>query len=404
MNAMTLLFRSIPLLVGANHRARCAHTVPHLAHLTCSYRTEQPMNNQLDDILNAFEEALECWGLALSGSSDGLSAIRPATVEQPLNELNKVVKLIKAHTTKVGIIFEPTKLVKQSEAAYSTLSDLSKSIVLFMSIVAQLTPEKISSLFYKEIVSVSHILIESTTSLASELKKLRNDTRDGIDATLTDIKTTSTDLRLVSVGKIWSVCDDLVKLVEEGNLKFLEKKTRVQLSLLDDGLDEFAEWAENPEDFEDPFGLDEFSDEEADEGGFADSNSESDTEESSEDLVKKKEELASYAKQWVQKFKLVKLLFLSINKSLPSIIKGSYIDEIYKTESDICKESDLLIVELMMNRSLLEDVQEHAVAVDKACFKILAIVKNANRNNDKKIKWCGSWESKYKEILGTMYN
>lgn len=365
-----------------------------------------PMSNQLDDILNAFEEALECWGLALSGNTDGLKSIPAATVEEPLKELVKVVKLVRAHTTKVGIIFEPTKLVKQSDAAYSTASDLSKSLVLYMSILAQLSPEKISSLFYKEILAVSYILIASATSLATELKKLRKEAKDGADSSSTDKPSTTTDVRLVSVGKMWSVCDELVKLVESGNLKFLEKKTRVQLSLLEDGLDEFGEWAENPEDFdlEDPFGLDEFSDEEDDEAVPAPSDSESDSGETSEDFGKGREELVSYAKLWVQKFKLVKLLFLSINKSLPTIIKGAYIDDIYSAENKICKESDLLIVELMMNHSLLEDVQEHATAIDKTCSKIITIVKNANKNNDNKTKWCGSWESKYKEILDTMYN
>lgn len=364
------------------------------------------MNTRLDEILAAFGEALDCWSLALSANADGLKSIPPASVQDPLKELVKVVNLVRAHTTKVGIVFEPTKLATQSDAAYNTVSDLSKSLVLLMSILAQLAPEKISSLFYKEIASVSYILIVSTTSLATELKKLNEDSKEGINSAASAEKSpTETDVRLVSVGKMWSVCDELVKLVENGNLKFLEKKTRVQLSLLEDGLDEFAEWAENPEDFdlEDPFGLDEFSDEENDGEEPPVSTSESDSE-TDESFAKGRGELSAYSKQWVQKFKLVKLLFLSINKSLPTIIKGSDIDDIYMTESIICKESDLLIVELMMNNSLLEDVQEHAIAIDKACSKILSIVKKANKNNENKTKWCGSWESKYKEILDTMYN
>lgn len=401
---------AVTVALGANHGGWFAHTGSHhfitFYHVRRTNYTTTHMSDRLDEILTAFEEALDCWNLALSGNAEGLKSILPATVQDPLKELIKIIKLVRAHTTKVGIIFEPTKLASQSDAAYTTASDLSKAFVLFMSILAQLEPEKISTLFYKEILSVSYMLIVSATSLVAELKKLKTDTTDE-SSSHTQNDSSGTNVRLVSVGKVWSVCDELAKLVENGNLKFLEKKTRVQLSLLEDGLDEFAEWAENPEDFDldDPFGLDEFSDEDDGECEVPSvSDLDSDNDEKSDDFAKGREELAAYAKQWVQKFKLVKLLFLSINKSLPTIIKGSDIDDIYKTESIICKESDMLIVELMMNHSVLEDVEKHANLIDKACSKILSIVKKANKNNDNKTKWCGSWESKYKEILDTMYN
>lgn len=363
------------------------------------------MGKTLSEIIKAFQDALEFW--SLNCSERDLSAIPPAKTDEPLNELVKIVKLIKAHTTKVGIIFEPSKLRKQCEAAEKTVTEMSKSFVLFMSALAQVSPAKVSQIFYNEILSKSHNLTASAIAFAKELSVLEEDARkeqtdkeaaekDGVADSSKQV-----DQRLVSVGKLWTNCDELVKLVEAGNLKFLERQTKMHLSLIEDGLDEFSEWAENPEeiDDEDPFGLDDSYSDEEDKVPSLEED-ESDAEEGS---LEKREHLIAYCKSWLQKFKLVKLLFFSINKSLPTIPTGSDIDEIYKIEAQIYKEVDSLIVELMLNQIVDDEVNEHAVAIDKRCFRILSILKKANKNNDTKTKWCGSWLAKYNEILDSMY-
>lgn len=344
--------------------------------------------SKVTEIVGAFQDALEFWGLHLGQDGHNLKEhVPPATVSNPLEELAKLAKLIKAHTTRVGIIFEPSKLRKQTDAAYNTVSELSKSFVMYISALALLSPEKISNLFFQEIAHVSKNLVDTALLFAAELRKLEELDEES------EVGENESNPRLVSVGKMWSVCDELVKLIEVGNLKFLEQKTRMQLLLIEDGLDEFAEWAENPEEFddEDPFGLDD--------DVSIDAKVPNDEDEPSEDKLA----LTEYCKQWLQKFKLVKLLFLSINKSLPTITAGPDIDEIYRSQVIISREIDRLIVELMMNQELSEQVDEHAKAVDKACFKILKIVRSASKNNEAKVKWCSSWETKYKELLESMY-
>lgn len=346
------------------------------------------MDNKIATILSAFQEALDFWGLEIIS---GQILVPPASVDDPLEELVKLIKLIRAHTTRVGIIFEPSKLKKQTDAAYNTVSELSKSFVLYMSALAQLSPEKISNLFYQEIVKVSGDLVATASKFGEELKKLEELEADNED----EIKENEVNPRLVSVGKVWSLCDDIVKLILSGNLKFLELKTKMHLTLIEDGLDEFEEWTENPEDVgDDPFGFDDdFSDDEETKVPAADS------EEEEEEPKEDKQALVAYSKQWLQKLKFVKLLFLSINKSLPTIPAGSDIDDIYRAESTILREVDKLIVDLMMNQVLDEDVEDHASNIDKACYRIVAIVRNASKNNEAKVKWCGSWETKYKELL-----
>ncbi|KAJ8140930.1 hypothetical protein OY671_005888 [Metschnikowia pulcherrima] len=365
------------------------------------------MSDEVLEVLQALEEALNFWVIQLSAADGDLKKNVPAaTVENPLEELVKIIKLIKAHTTKVGIIYEPSKLSKSGDASVTTVSDLSRSFVVFMSALAQISPKETSNLFYDEIKSTALNLVQSATSFSKELKTLYEEVSREKDSQNNDKDPKSeVDSRLVSVGKIWNICDEFIKLVEGGKLKVLEKKTRMHLSLIEDGLDEFAEWAENPEDMDDddPFGLDdEFSDEEEDDGEkppVSDDENEEVTKQISED----RQELVQYSKLWLQKFKLVKLLFLSINKSLTSVTSGESIDSIFSTEAVIAREIDTLIVELMLNQTLDDVVEKHASAIDKACFNIIAILRDLNKKSNTKVKWCTSWEAKYKEFSKDMY-
>lgn len=377
------------------------------------------MEPTLNEIVVAFEEALNFWLLHLSDvNTEFKAAVSPAKVDAPLEELVKISKLIKAHTTKVGILFEPSSFKNAGSAAVKTVSELSSSFVLYVSVLAQLSPAAISRLFHREIFSVSTSLITNARLLVSELlviiKENENETATS-DTTgkpedtpslndATDPKAT-VDPRLVSVGKVWASCDEMVKLIEAGNLRYLEKQTKMHLTLIDDGLDEFSEWAENPEEFddEDPFGFeDEFSDEEDDESPPV-GEEESDSEETNTSS-QEKEKLRSYCKLWLEKFKLVRLLFFSINKSLPLLVGGENIDEIYAAQELISRDIDQLIVDIMLSQVIDHVVEKHATNIDKGCYKIVKILKGVNEKSLTKVKWCALWESKFKELLDEMYN
>lgn len=369
------------------------------------------MEPDLKEILAAFQEALEFWTLHLSGVSTSLkTAVTPAKVSLPLEELVKLAKLIRAHSTKVGILFEPSSFKNAGTAATKTVSELSSAFVLYISVLAQLSPEAISKLFHNEILAVSASLVSSALLFVTELNALSESTaaesesaeeKKEVDV---DNKELKVDPRLVSVGKLWSNCDNLVKLIESGNLRLLEKQTKMHLSLIDDGLDEFKEFAENPHDFEDdddPFGLeDDFTDGEEDAPPAVAEESENEEEEPSKD----KQYLTNYCKLWLDKFKLLKLLLLSINKSLPLLTGGDSIDRINEAQELICRDVDLLIVDLMLSQVVDHVVQSHALSIDKGCYRIVDILKQVNVKSPTKVNWCVLWESKYQEILDTMYN
>ncbi|PSK37846.1 hypothetical protein C7M61_003091 [Candidozyma pseudohaemuli] len=347
-----------------------------------------------EKVLKPFKEALHFWLAMLNKPTELSTQIPAAQVEDPLREIIKLTKLIKAQTTKVGIVYAPKNILKQSDAVHDTVAELSKTFVFLISALSQLSPEKVSSLFYTEVAAKSKDLIETAEAFAEELELILKNTEEEDEEAQTNADTVNP--RLLSVGKMWLLCDGIGEFIEKGNIKFLQLKTTLNISLIEDGLDEFEEWVKNPQDMDDddPFGLDDdFSDEEAPaDDKEADSGDEADN----EDIIK-------FGELWLKQLKLVKLLFLSINKSLPSVTSGSVIDEIYATENSIVRCVDKLVVELMMNNELGDEVEQFDKEFGKSCSSIISILRSVNKTNETKVKWCVSWEAKYKELQDAKY-
>lgn len=361
----------------------------------------------LKDLLKSYKEALRFWLESIKSEGE-ISKIRAAEVKEPLEELQKVTKLIKAHTTKVGIIFKPEVLEKETETSFNTLQKLSESIVLLVSLVAQLNPNDISQIFFDEIVYCINEILRSNIQLVDQLMVLEhisdpyNDANDGQDSgdggvNVPGVETS--DGRLVSVGKVWSSCDGMIKILQDGRLGVLRVKFKQSIGLIEDGLDEFDEWAENPEEFDDddPFGLDDSEEDEEEQEEQANPPSSGKGDETDdEDTEIKRNQLITVSKSWLNKFKLIKLLLTSTSKSLPSVTSGDTINIIYQAQKDIVNLIDKLIVELMMN-GLTPSGKQYGDGITKNCNTILKVVKEVNKSNDTKVKWCTSWQSKYQD-------
>ena len=375
-----------------------------------------PKSN-LKDLLTSYQEALEFFSVSLSQNDETAKKIQAANVKQPLDELAKITKLIKAHTTKVGIIFKPENLAKSTDPAFSTLSKLSESVVLMISVVAQIDPREISNLFYKEIVDHVRLILEGNKKLVEELlihtsegSTESTESTESAESVKSAKSTESTESakstkdspvdssvdssnsvngRLLSVGLIWTCCDSTMSLLESGNLNLLTSKIKESILLIDDGFEEFVEWAENPEEFEmeDPFG---FSDDESDDEPPADSDNES-TDGESKDVV------AKFAKTWIKKIELIKLLLSSLKKSLPATTTGESIDSIYSHESRLVNLIDKLVVDLMLDQVVDEVVEKCAEDITEVSQKISTIVRKLHKDNEKKAKWYETWETKFND-------
>ncbi|EMG49272.1 hypothetical protein G210_0021 [Candida maltosa Xu316] len=252
----------------------------------------------LSKLLDSFNEATSYW---LKNQSTTSSSTPNNNIRDPLDELTKIIKLIKAQTTKLGIIFKPDNLQKDPNTAYTTLQKFSETVVLLVSLVNHnLESVKISRLFHDEITSSVKLLLSSIHEISNELIEIAKEKNENDDA------------RLIGVGKIWTNCDSLIELLDDGAGGLLTNKIKSNIGILDDGFDEFKEWAENPEELDDdPFG---FSDDEDD-----DDKEEDDYDKPPVD----KEEVSEFALIWVKKIELIRLLIASFKKSVPSNTDGS---------------------------------------------------------------------------------
>lgn len=322
--------------------------------------------DELLKLIESYREALQFWESGIGASN---SDIKAAEVSEPLGELAKLAKLIKAHTTKVGIIFKPENLKKDKNAALGTLKKLPETTVLLMSVMPQLKPSELSNLFYNEITSTVKLLLEVIINFVNELELLVKDEEQ------------HSNERLVSVGQVWTNCDLLTRLAEGGKIAFLASKTKQSIAIVGDGLEEFEEWAENPEAFDDdPFLLsDEEEEDEIEKVPIPESDS---------------EEVLIFAKKWAQKIKLIKLLLTSLTRSLPTNTLGKNIDDIYNVQKTLVVSVDKFILDLMLEQEPAE-VKEIGDAIDEGCFKIMKIVKDANSKSESKVKWVTAWHAKY---------
>ncbi|KAI5957251.1 hypothetical protein KGF54_000179 [Candida jiufengensis] len=320
----------------------------------------------LKSLIQSFQDATQYWVNNLN--NEDITKLKASKVSKPLDELLKLVKLVKAHTTKVGIIFKPDTLEKQEQPAYNTLEKLSESLVFTTSVVSQLHSEQqISKIFYQEILSQVRLLIESNVELANELMTIYQEKTD--------------EGRLVSVGKIWSNCDSLVTLLENGPLALLTNKIKLSVTLIEDGFDEFSEWAKNPEDMDDAF-------------GFSDEDDEEDAENEEELDEQQLNKLIEFAKKWVKKIELVKLLISSFKKSLPKTTTSSQVDEIYDLQKNLTNLIDKFIVELMLNREETREIELIKNDITKNSIKLAKLAESIHKD-DKKSSWYSTWITKY---------
>lgn len=319
---------------------------------------------ELTNLLSSFQEALEFWTKSSTTSDEPVN--EASRVADPLKELEKCTKLIKAHTTKVGIMFNPENLFKEQDnfsPAYSVLEKLSETLVLMFAVAKlQLQPEQVSHLLYDEVQTGLHNLYALQRYLASELLSVLEG---------------SSGERLVGVGRVWANCDEVIALIEGGKLGLLTNKIAQSVLLIDDGFEEFAEWAEDPQsvDFDD-FGED---DEELEE----------------EEDEAQDEKLAEFAQKWVKKIEMVRLLVNSFKKSLPLSTSVGVVDEIYLLQSTLVKLIDTFISDLMMDQVVDDEIEAVGKNVSSTACKLCSLAVRVHEKNDKKRNWYLTWERKF---------
>ncbi|CCH43420.1 Cyclin-D1-binding protein 1 [Wickerhamomyces ciferrii] len=344
--------------------------------------TSEVIYNEEDlrKLITSFRESLELYLKALS-SKESIDKIESSNVEDPSKEIIKISDLLFAHATKLGIVFKPKV---SFNAAYKQLSETSSLFLFLLSLIPQIDPNKYSLIFTNELIDQIKKIISSQINFLNEVDVL--DFNTPLEETEFGEKTEG---RLLSVGVIWDNCKALKSLIQGGKLKLLENRLKGSIGLVDDAIEEFTEWLENPSiiDDEDPFGLgDDFTDEEDED------------EETNKEVLKDIDpQIIEFGEVWNTKIKMIRLLISSLNKSLPSndeLITGKEADEFNKQQNGLIEQIDDLFSTIYINGSLFE-IKKIGKNIEKQCLEIIKFVENLNKNDEKKTKWLNIWKEKF---------
>ncbi|KAH3671203.1 hypothetical protein WICMUC_004720 [Wickerhamomyces mucosus] len=337
--------------------------------MSVSERNEE----ELRSLLTSFSEGLSLYQQVLAAKN--LSEIKSPKVDNLKDETIKILKLIYAHTTKIGIAFRPPVAVN---AAYSQVKEVSQFFLLLISTMSLYEQDSSYSNFYTtELIEQVRKLVSTYISFLAELQKLEFDEKKGENEE-------TVDSRLVSIGIIWDQCTTTEVLVTEGNLGLLKKNIKQSIKIIEDALDEFGEWLEDPQKYDeaDPFGLGDVASE--------DEGSQKEEEEVDPSLV-------LLGKRWKEKLKLVKLLLSSLIKSLPDNeerIEGKDLDIFDKEQKYLIEQVDELVAGFFLNLSLYE-VEKIARIIEKQSGHLIDLVTNLNENDEKKVKWLNIWMERF---------
>lgn len=321
----------------------------------------------VEKLLESFQEGLV---FSVKNLSE-CTAINSSKVELPTEELSKLCKLIRAHSTRIGLIY---KQPLACNPAFDTLSELSRSCILLVSLVSQFHSQKaeFSHLFVGEIVTSVKLLLESCQELCGELAGIveaENNAEGDMEG------------KLRCVGKIWEHCDGVSKLAQEGKVALLKSKIQEITSMVADAVEEFEEWCNNPVELgDDPFDF-----------------NPSDSESADESDGEVPPEVVDFGTLWVQKIKLIKVLLNSFIKSIPESAKGADIDSLENSYKKLAEIVDDLTVCVMMDGDL-QGAKRFGSILNRECDGIILLVRGLNKGDTKKIRWLDAWSAKYDEI------
>ena len=228
--------------------------------------------------------------------------------------------------TSLGIISCPDKLGKNEAAFKKQVVDLMNVMFYLLSLVPLFHDASFADYFTTKFDNEVISLILSVHKLSDELIEI---IELGSGSESNDYETKEdapADERLISIGMIWSQCDNLHILSSQGNMGLLSEHISSSIKLLQDSIEEINEWLQDPVISADPFGI---NDSYSDEGNEPDNY---DEEEAPESMI-------NFVQTLLQKSKLLKLLLSSLSKSIDikkdTASTSEYLSELNKLHRSI---------------------------------------------------------------------
>lgn len=312
-----------------------------------------------------------------------------------LEELGKLSKLIKSNATKLGIISTPDKISNNEDAFKTQMVELMNVVFYLLSLVPLFHDSHFADYFINKLDNDIVSLVQSIHKLSDELVEIVNsDAKDFKDPIIAEDEKLAKFLkeRLISIGMLWSQCEHLELLSNQGNLGLLTEYLSSSVKLLQDSIEELEEWLEDPVINSDPFGMnDKFSDEE---GTDLDEEEE---EEASESMIE-------FVKSLSQKSRLLKLLLSSLSKSITikkdTVTTAAYLSELNQLHNSIVSNSDTLISSTLVNAEYEVDpeVETSVLAINNDVKKVIKIITQLNGSDESKLKWIQVWSNKWSSL------
>ncbi|GMM27688.1 hypothetical protein DAMA08_004040 [Martiniozyma asiatica (nom. inval.)] len=322
-----------------------------------------------------------------------------SAIENPIKELPKLSTLIHSHITKIGLVFKPPIKETTYKACNEQINELMKTITMLCSLNKQINKNNdgngtYSNLFVCELKHTVEDLLKFISLLFGEISQnleIENESDEESG-------------RLISIGRVWEICQTLEKIGNGGSSGVLRLKIKENNKLVIDALEELTEWIENPVNNEDvdPFGFESESELESDDdNAFTNDANPPVAGETENEKISVDEELINFAKKWKQKIQLVKLLLSSLDKSIP-VFKltsefASKIDIINEKTLKLCENVDDIVASIVWDGDV-ETAQEAGNELSLVVKYICQLVIKLNEKDDKKVRWLETWKTKFLEV------
>lgn len=300
-----------------------------------------------------------------------------------LEELGKLSNLIKSHLTKVGILSSPDKITNNESLLSEEILQLSNKIFYVLSLLQTFYQGHFTDYFVKVLDENVVQLIISFHQFSTELIEI---------VSLNENEGKCED-RLVSIGKMWSICDQLMDISKKGNLGLLFQNIIESSKLINDTILELQDWLMDPTlESDDPFGL-----------HLSDNDASGEEAFQSPSVL---HEVISFVEKYQFRFKLLKLLLVSFAKSIN--INEPHTKSLVPSLQNIDKLHRKLVAqvdELTSDTFLLgpdfsetdPDITQSIVSLENTTLEIVSVMKSLNKLSDKKSKWLLVWNSKWQE-------
>lgn len=310
----------------------------------------------------------------------------------PLIELSKLSKLVRSHSTKLGIVLKPVTFKETNyEATYKELKSLiDTTFYLFSLLPLFYNGKKYTKLLLQKLDESILRYLTSLTLLCQELEsKVDNKEYD--------------EERLICIGMIWSCCDSWDEISKLQDLGVLAGSFKTSSQLIRDVMEEVDEFLEDPEgnigqklEF-----LDDNLDSAEEDDVVVVEEEEKSSEKTTEDLI---DIILPIMKEWKHKVILIRTLFNSfrnviMSKDPPKIYTIEMLDDLNELHKSIAAAVDNLTCTIYMADETFtkEDIHEEVEEINSKVKKMLSIIKNIKKKPSDKNEFVSVWETKFFE-------